>query len=246
MRKLRFTFMLAGVLMASCMFQSCSNDDDSYVSYYPNALVTVKSLSDNTCYLQLDDNTTLRPVNMTKSPFGTKEVRALASLYETNDNPGSYNKSVNVNWIDSIRTKSTVLTAGTEDEKLYGSDPIEIIKDWVTIAEDGYLTLRFRTTWGYRDKIHSVNLVRNVNSNNPYELELRHNAYGDTGERVGDGLIAFNLKDLPDTQGKTVKLKLNWISFSGNKSAEFDFCSRKTTKTATMTIDNHQLVTTFK
>src|SRR5574344_2020641 len=110
MRKLRFTFMLAGVLMASFMFQSCSNDDDTYVSYYPNALVTVKSLSDNTCYLQLDDNTTLRPVNMTKSPFGTKEVRALASLYETNDNPGSYNKSVNVNWIDSIRTKSTVPT----------------------------------------------------------------------------------------------------------------------------------------
>ena len=34
---------------------------------------------------------------------------------------------------------------------------------------------------------------------------------------------------LPDTEGKTVKLKLKWKSFNGEKTAEFDYCTRKST-----------------
>ena len=51
------------------------------------------------------------------------------------------------------------------------------------------------------------------------------NTYGE----MGDGLVAFKLDSLPDTEGKTVKLKLKWNSYSGEKSAEFDYCSRKST-----------------
>ena len=40
-------------------------------------------------------------------------------------------------------------------------------------------------------------------------------------------LGSFNLDRLPDTEGKTVKLTLKWNSFSGEKSAEFDYCTRK-------------------
>lgn len=32
-----------------------------------------------------------------------------------------------------------------------------------------------------------------------------------------------------DTEGKTVKLKLKWKSFNGEKTAEFDYCTRKST-----------------
>ena len=60
-------------------------------------------------------------------------------------------------------------------------------------------------------------------------MEFRHNAYGDVHGIEGDGLVAFNLAKLPDTNGKTVKLKLKWKSFSGDKSAEFDYCTRKST-----------------
>ena len=65
------------------------------------------------------------------------------------------------------------------------------------------------------------------NPDNPYEVEFRHNAYGDTYGNPDDGLVAFKLDELPDTEGKTVKLKLKWKSFSGDKSAEFDYCTRK-------------------
>ena len=103
------------------------------------------------------------------------------------------------------------------------------MNDWVTIAEDGYLTLRFRTQQGDYQTKHFVNLLLSENPENPYEVEFRHNAFGDTEGKMGDALVAFKLDQLPDTQGETVKLKLKWNSFSGEKSAEFDYCTRKAT-----------------
>lgn len=75
---LSFIYKSLMFIMGACFtvgFQSCQNDDnDFYLShYYANALVTVKLSADNTPYLQLDDSTTLRPVNMTTSPFGDKK-----------------------------------------------------------------------------------------------------------------------------------------------------------------------------
>ena len=83
---------------------------------------------------------------------------------------------------------------------------MEIINDWVTIAEDGYLTLRFRTYWGDRNKVHFVNLLISQDPANPYEVEFRHNAFGDIYGNSADGLVAFNLNALPDTNGKIAKL----------------------------------------
>ena len=88
---------------------------------------------------------TLLPTNMSSSPFGDKEVRALVNYNEVSESGGRYDKAVQVNWIDSILTKSIAPDLGSENDVVYGTDPVEIVNDWVTIAEDGYLTLRFRT-----------------------------------------------------------------------------------------------------
>jgi hypothetical protein len=196
---------------------------------YPNALVTVKHTVDKTVFLQLDDKTTLLPVNLTTSPFGEKEVRALVNYKEVDKPSSGYDQAVHVNWIDSIRTKPMAPNLGAENDTKYGVDPVEIVGDWVTVAEDGYLTLRFRTQWGYPRVVHSVNLIPANNPENPYEVEFRHNANGDMGGRFGDGLVAFRLNNLPDTEGDTVKLKLKWKSFSGEKSVEFDYKTRAAT-----------------
>mgnify|MGYP000813506886 FL=1 len=103
------------------------------------------------------------------------------------------------------------------------------IRDRVNIAEDGYLTLRFRTRWGNDGVVHFVNLLTGVNPEDPYEVEFKHNAYGDVNGMSGDALVAFRLNSLPDTEGKTVKLTLKYKSFSGEKSIQFDYCSRKST-----------------
>ncbi|WP_455666114.1 NigD-like protein [Phocaeicola sp.] len=231
---LSFNKLLASAIVlfaGSMVFQSCLDDDDNY--YYgkawPNALVTVKPTADNSFYLQLDEKTTLLPVNVKSSPYGEKEVRALVNYDEVNQSSGDYDKAVHINWIDSILTKPIAGDLGEKNDEVYGTDPVEIINDWVTIAEDGYLTLRFRTYWGDRSKAHFVNLLMSQDPANPYEVEFRHNAFGDVYGRTDDGLVAFNLNALPDTEGKTVKLKLKWKSFSGDKSAEFDYCTRKAT-----------------
>lgn len=132
---------------------------------------------------------------------------------------------------------------GSESDDEYGSDPVEIVNDWVTIAEDGYLTLRFRTKWGNSGIAHRVNLLTGVNPDDPYEVEFRHDAEGDDERKWGDGLVAFSLKDLPDTEGKTVTLKLRWQSYSGMKQANFKFCSRKTTESANLLHGSPKFVT---
>ncbi len=146
MKTLRF-LLIAGIICVTMTLQSCLDDDDDYNwdLYYPNALVTVKPVSDNSFFLQLDDSTTLLPTNMTSSPFGNKEIRALVNYSEVDKPSEGYNKAIFINWIDSILTKPIAPNLGAENDKIYGTDPVEIINDWVTIAEDGYLTLRFRT-----------------------------------------------------------------------------------------------------
>ena len=175
-------FIMAAALTSIMGLSSCLDDDDEnyYNINYPNALVTVKSDANDSFFLQLDDSTTLLPVNLASSPFGDKEVRALANIEEVDEPSGAYTKAVHINWIDSILTKPIATDLGEENDQTYGTDPVEIVKDWVTIAEDGYLTLRFRTVWGAGSQPHFVNLLLGNNPDNPYEVEFRHNAYGDT------------------------------------------------------------------
>ena len=207
MKTLKLFLMATGVLFTSLTFQSCLDDDDNYYFGYltPNALVTVKPVSDNSFFLQLDDSTTLLPANLTSSPYGDKEVRALVNFSVVNEPSEGYTKAVHVNWIDSILTKQIAPDLGVDNDSVYGTDPVEMIK------------------------AHFVNLLVSKDPANPYEVEFRHNAYGDVYGTEGDGLVAFKLDELPDTEGKTVKLKLKWKSFSGDKSAEFDYCTRKST-----------------
>ena len=173
--------------------------------------------------------TTLLPVYLAASRFGEIEVRAVVCYGELNPVNDYYDKSVEVDWIDSILTKKAVPYPADGDVSEYGDDPIEIVRDWVNIAEDGYLTLRFRTRWGDTNVAHYVNLLTGVNPDDPYEVEFKHNAYGDVNGVEGDALVAFRLSDLPDTEGKTVKLTLKYKSYSGEKSVQFDYCSRKST-----------------
>lgn len=226
MTRQNLLFSIVGVVVLM-MLPSCSNDDGSAKLLRPTALVTVCPNADGSFIMQLDDETQLVPTNLKTSPFGTKEVRALVNYTETNVSPQDTRvRNVEVNWLDSIRTKLPVETLGEQDAAKYGNDPVEIIQDWVTVAEDGYLTLRIRTLWGTPHAAHVLNLVTGTNPKNPYELELRHDAKGDRNGRWGDALIAFNLNKLPGANAGNVKIKLKWMSFTGEKSAEFEIKMR--------------------
>jgi len=227
--KITHLLFATGIMLGMLVLPSCLDDDDDVSRLYPNALVTVKEAADETVYFQLDETTTLLPVNITSHPFDSKEVRALVNYEEVDDSSEEYDQAVRVNWIDSIRTKPMAPNLGEDNDNEYGNDPVEIVSDWVTIAEDGYLTLRFRTMWSQLGITHYVNLIPTNNPENPYEVQFKHDANGDVSGRVGDGLVAFRLDQLPDTEGETVKLKLIWDSFNGEKSMEFDYRTRAAT-----------------
>ena len=226
MKTMKFLAGCAVAVMAVFSFCSCDNDDTYY--YYPpmpDALVTVKPIEGAGFYMQLDDSTTMYPVNMNVAPYGDKEVRALVNY--TDETRHGNRRYVHINWMDSIRTKMPADSRGEDNDSVYGNDPVEIVRDWVTIAEDGYLTLRIRTLWGRPGQTHVVNLLTGTNPDNPYELELRHDALGDTCGTMGDALIAFDLNRLVNQDSLScVRVKLNWLSFSGRKSAEFSFRAR--------------------
>lgn len=226
MTRQHLLFSTVGVAML-LMLPSCVDDNDSIELMRPTALVTVCPNADGSFIMQLDDETQLIPTNLKKSPFGTKEVRALVNYTETNVSPrDKMVRNVEVNWLDSIRTKLPVETLGEQDAAMFGNDPVEIVHDWVTVAEDGYLTLRIRTVWGYPHAVHILNLVTGTNPEDPYELELRHDANGDINGSWGDALIAFNLNKLPGADAGNAKIKLKWKSFTGEKSAEFEIKMR--------------------
>lgn len=225
MKKLKFQLIALGMLASGMALQSCSDDNNNnYYLSQPSAVVTVIP-TDDSFVLKLDDNTTLHPANIKAAPFGEKEVRALVNYDELATE--SFPRQVNINWIDSIRTKEPVVMPTEDINEVYGNDPIEIMRDWVTVAEDGYLTLRVRTVWGDSNKIHSLNLVAGVNPENPNEFELRHNAHGDNAGRWGDSLIAFNLNKVLNPDQQPVKITVRWKSFSGEKSTDFDLYMRK-------------------
>lgn len=224
---MRSKIIAAAALTAALSFQSCTKDDGiSYADIVPNAVVTVKP-EGNSFYLQLDDNTIIRPSNLTKSPFGDREVRAFTNYRLESEADGV--QTGEVLWLRELLTKNTVASEGVEkDEENYGNDPVEIVKDFPTVCEDGYLTLRFRALWGRFGSIkHEVNLVTGVDPSDPYLVEFRHNMHGDLAEVPTDAYVAFRLDKLPDTEGKTVKLKVRFTSPSGNSRIEtFDYRTR--------------------
>lgn len=226
MKNSKLATAIAAAILSLAALSACDKDFTMpNHPIQPDALVTIKPVDANSFYMQLDEKTTLKPVNMKGSPYGEGEVRALVAYIETHDDPGPYTRAVRVSWMDDILTKPIDYAGITE--QFFGDDPVEIIDDWVTIVEDGYLTLRFQTVSGMVGTKHRVSLVSR--SENPYELEFCHDANGDVRGEMVDGLVAFDLRSLPDTHGQTVKLKLKWQSFTGAKEHEFDYCTRRDT-----------------
>ena len=216
-------------ILAASIFSSCSHNKDSYRSYR-EAIVTVKPLENGSYYMQLTDNEALCPEGYLQSPFKDKEVRAYTIYSYTGLTDPDYGKVVTIERLDSIRTKDPVAYNGeTEEElaELYGNDPVEIMNDWITGVEDGYLTLNIFTHWSWSGLVqHSINLVTGMNPDNPYEVRLMHDANNDLSQREGYSMVAFRLGSLPDTNGETVKLTLKWQAFGQEKSTTFDYRTR--------------------
>lgn len=244
MKTLKTFMMLFGLLLGSTTFYSCLDTDDSYSEFWKDkseAIVTIKPLSDNSYYMQLDDSTTMIPTN-NYVPENLKEIRAYI-IYkdEPEKKVPDYDKAVELVRLDTLLTKAIAPDLGTsENDSYYGNDPLALVANspWTNLRlgawiEDGYITFHFILQRNDDTVKHFLNLVQ-TNSADPYELEFRHNAYGDYNpysESV-PGLVSFKLDKLPDTEGKTIKLKIKYKSSVTNdyRTVELDYKSKETVK----------------
>lgn len=229
MKKASFIAILFFLAVLAPAVQSCQKVEPVQTI---DAIVTVRpDPARNSVTFQLDETTLAYPVNVKGSDLGAEEKRALINFRKPNDDESVWYSSAGpqifVNWIKFILTKPLAENFGeAENLDQYGEDPVEIVDDWRTLVEDGYLNLRFHTVWG-GNATHRINLVHTPVGDNVYCVTLYHDSMGDTSLYESDEMVAFNLSSLPDTGGNTVDLIIRWNSFSGPKSAVFKYCTKK-------------------
>ena len=235
MKRIKTLMLLMVVALTAVSLQSCDNDDDDNYPEFNLATVTLKAptVDGGKWFMQLDDSTALEATNIASHPYDNKELRAYIRYNDIKDMTNAPTSrstikkmySVNVLTIDTILTKKMdPMVENTAEE--YGNDPVEVVNSWETVAEDGYMNIRFRTRWGNNSK-HRVTLVHRTDADDPYTVEFLHNANGDTNGQVADGMVAFRLDDCFNEGNKPIEITLKWKSYSGEKSAKFKYIPRK-------------------
>ena len=93
-------------------------------------------------------------------------------------------------------------------------DPVDILMDWITSLEDGFLTLHYSVRASGSVK-HDFSIYPSVETNT---YRLVHDAHGDSKGDVTDGIVCFDVSGvLPDTEGETVELHLDYIDLNNTK-----------------------------
>ena len=221
MKKMR---MFAVLALAFAMV-ACTNKDNDDPMVYLNATVTFRPQADGKYFLKQDEHTALivKNSNLQSYPFTPGvEQRAIVQYGYDPENPGTnkvegFDKTLDVTLyaLDTVFTKAPVAYDPLKEES-YGNDPLGLYlgTDYfpTTMVEDGYLCVCFELPVGMSDTQHSINLLTGIDPKDPYTLELRHNANGDTSITTSVCYMNFPLKDLPDTGGDTINLKLRWNS----------------------------------
>lgn len=224
MRKSVGILLLVSALFAagSCTMQMDDVPDigfENIKSAY--AIFTARQSDSGVVYLQVNDSTRLYPENMQDEFAGV--CRMFGLIRVSGSQFMDYGYRTVVDWsepIDEGKMQAGFPASGS-------GDTIDVLDDWMTSVEDGYLTVHYSTFWGTDPVGHSFSLVRVGDPGNPYRLRLVHYRNGDAAEVEGDGLICFDLRDLPETGGEYVDLVLTWLN-GEEKDAEriFRFRSR--------------------
>lgn len=214
----------AGILLAASV-QSCTKDNKYKPAF--SAIVTVQPEAE-CVVLQLNDSVTLNATNLKPEAF-TKVNRAMVSFSFVEEEPDftKLNHDVTLYAIDTILTKLPSPDLGVDNDAKYGTDKLEIIDDWVTIGEDGYLNLRVRTMSAYHTAKHVISLVHVDDAELPNTYEIRHDAHGDNFGQYIDGLVAFDLNSLCPADRSPVTLHLKWEGFERSRTADCKLTFRK-------------------
>ncbi len=224
----RVFFLLITILLSS----ACSNIGDFDINDRPYSadgekdasraprtiLATVKQDADGSAYLWSKG---VR-INPSEPIVFERQHRVMTQLsyIDKGDRP----VWAHIHWMEPIDEG-----VFTNNASVAGSDGLDVNEySWMSGTDDGYLTLFYTTWWGEHPVHHDFYLVSGLDPDDPYSLELRHNAHGDKKQTQGDGLICFDINSLPDTGDESKIISLKWHNTEGKTiTAKFEFRSRK-------------------
>ena len=210
---------MASSCMKAEMGDGVAPEDNATGEYM--AILTVKKTPTDSVYFQLNDSTTIYAANY-QNNYSRME-RVFCDITVTNRKVGRFNYTGNINWLEPLDEGKV-----TADSDVQGSDGLDILNDWMTGVEDGYLTVHYSTWWGKSPVQHDFYLIIGSNPADPYEVELRQNANGDKKDEQGDSLICFDINSLPQTGGLYKTLTLKWTTSGGSASEKkFKFKTRE-------------------
>ena len=174
------------------------------------AIGTVRS-RDGVRFIRLDEKScsqVMNPKEIAGIPDGTRVF--LQFRYVVAENlAGFCTDAILVEW-------SSPLDVGEirYDMQARSGDPVDILMDWITSLEDGFLTLHYSIPASGSVK-HDFSIYPGVETNT---YRLVHEANGDSKGSLTDGIVCFDVSGLlPDTEGKTVELHLDYIDLNKTK-----------------------------
>lgn len=217
---------ILSIMTGMLLFQSCSDDDGYSLDKFAIEVMTAKPLGGGSYYLVRDNGETLWPFATNDYRFNPNSKQRVQVNYTMlSDSTQGFSHGIKINWIDEILTKAIASNKGDENDEIYGTDPVKLI---AIETGGGFLDIMFGAYYGDSGEKHFVNLIPStIDGLTSYELEFRHNAYNDSQKYGAKGLVSFDLSSLPDTNGKTVTLKIKFNTFDGEVIKEIPYNSSK-------------------
>ena len=168
------------------------------------AVATLRS-KDGVRYLQLDPKSVgyvVNPESVADVPDGTRLFLQYKS-FRADDKPSFCTESVWVDWVSPLDVGEVAASPVGK------GDPVDIVTDWITSLEDGFLTLHYVIRGSGKEK-HGFTLCA---TDDPTKFVLVHDAKGETEGSPTDGIVCFPVDGLlPDTGGSTVTLSLTYLN----------------------------------
>jgi hypothetical protein len=218
-----FRFIIPVVIVLGMIFTSCLKDDDNYsIGDFMVAFGTIETNGTGaTDYIiHLDHGDIVKPLATEVPSFDIKNnQRVLVNfnpLSDTKLTDSTVTYSAKIMDLRDILFKGIKKYTEVADDSM-GHDPIIVRESWIS-KTGGILTIDFK--YYTQGSIHYINLIDNGEGNGidqPFVLELRHNARSDRKDYPATGYVSFKLDYLKLTGKKETKFYIRYTDYDGRR-----------------------------
>jgi len=218
-----FKVIIPVILGIGMFFSSCTKEDDRYaIGDFIISLGTIekKSATVNDYVIHLDNGNNVVPYMTSSNLIDVIDSQRVW----VNFNPLSDQKLTdstvtylaNIVGLRNILFKDIKKYTEVADDSM-GHDPIVVRDAWIS-KTGGILNLDLK--YFTEGSVHYINLIDNGEANgvdNPFVLELRHNARGDQLAYPATALVSFRLDYLKLTGKNETKFYIRYTDYDGRR-----------------------------